>query len=86
MTTNGFYGHTISATFEQLEQFFGPSNAKSNDGKVNYIWHLEMDTVPFCLYDWKTKVKPNEKIDWHIGAVNEEESKKVYENLKNFFK
>lgn len=41
--------------------------------------------MPFCVYDWKTEAKPDEKIDWHIGARNEEESKKIQETLLKYF-
>lgn len=39
--------------------------------------------MPFCVYDWKTEAEPDETIDWHIGARNEEESKKIQRILNN---
>lgn len=41
--------------------------------------------MPFCVYDWKIEAGPDDKIDWHIGARNEEESKKIQEILLKYF-
>ena len=83
--TNSFFGHTINATQKQLELLLGFNHRASKDGKSRCIWHKELDDMPFCVYDWKTKAKPDEKIDWHIGARNEEESKKIQEILLKYF-
>lgn len=83
--TNSFFGHTINATQKQLELLLGFNHRASKDGKSRCIWHKELDDMPFCVYDWKTETKPDEKIDWHIGARNEEESKKIQEILLKYF-
>ena len=80
---NSFFGHTIRATQKQLELLLGFDHNASKDGKSRCIWHKTIDNMPFCVYDWKTETEPGETIDWHIGARNEEESKKIQRILNN---
>ena len=80
---NSFFGHTIRATQKQLELLLGFDHNASKDGKSRCIWHKTIDNMPFCVYDWKTEADPDETIDWHIGARNEEESKKIQRILNN---
>lgn len=80
---NSFFGHTIRATQKQLELLLGFDHNASKDGKSRCTWHKTIDNMPFCVYDWKTKAEPDETIDWHIGARNEEESKKIQRILNN---
>ena len=80
---NSFFGHTIRATQKQLELLLGFDHNASKDGKSRCIWHKTIDDMPFCVYDWKMKAEPDETIDWHIGARNEEESKKIQRILNN---
>lgn len=80
---NSFFGHTIRATQKQLELLLGFDHNASKDGKSRCIWHKTIGNMPFCVYDWKTKAEPDETIDWHIGARNEEESKKIQRILNN---
>ena len=80
---NSFFGHTIRATQKQLELLLGFDHNASKDGKSRFIWHKTIDDIPFCVYDWKIEAGPNETIDWHIGARNEEESKKIQRILNN---
>lgn len=80
---NSFFGHTIIATQKQLELLLGFDHNASKDRKSRCIWHKIIDDMPFCVYDWKTKAEPDETIDWHIGARNEEESKKIQRILNN---
>lgn len=81
---NSFFGHTIRATQKQLELLLGFDHNASKDEKSRCIWHKTIDDMPFCVYDWKTEAEPDGTIDWHIGARNEEESKKIYEILQIF--
>lgn len=80
---NSFFGHTIRATQKQLELLLGFDHNVSKDGKSRCIWHKTIDDMPFCVYDWKTEAELDETIDWHIGARNEEESKKIQRILNN---
>lgn len=80
---NSFFGHTIRATQKQLELLLGFDHNASKDGKSRCIWHKTIDNIPFCVYDWKIEAEPNETINWHIGARNEEESKKIQQILNN---
>ena len=71
-----FHGHTITATYNQLVEVLGKPQQSQNDGsdKTNFDWTCETkEGVVFTVYDWKEyrKIKPNEKIEWHIGARNE---------------
>ena len=75
-TGTSFFGHTITATYRQLVEVLGKPQIAQNDGqdKSNFDWVCETDEgVLFTVYDWKEyrKIKPNEKIEWHIGAANE---------------
>lgn len=80
---NSFFGHTIRASKRQLELLLGFEHNASKDGKSRCIWHKTIDDMPFCVYDWKTEAEPDETIDWHIGARNKEESKKIQRILNN---
>lgn len=80
---NSFFGHTIRATQKQLELLLGFNHNASKDWKSRCIWHKTIDDMPFCVYDWKTEAEPDETIDWHIEARNEEESKKIQRILNN---
>lgn len=84
-TPNSFFGHTINATQKQLELLLGFGHRASKDGKSRCIWYKELNDMPFCVYDWKIEAGPDDKIDWHIGARNEEESKKIQETLLKYF-
>jgi hypothetical protein len=71
-----FHGHTIEASYNQLVDVLGKPQSEQNDGsdKTNFDWTCETEEgVLFTVYDWKEyrKIKPNERIEWHIGAKNQ---------------
>jgi len=85
-----FHGHTITATYKQLVEVLGKPQHTQNDGrdKTNFDWVCETkEGVLFTVYDWKEyrKIKLNEKIEWHIGALNADASRFVFFKLIEIF-
>jgi len=81
-----FYGDTITATYKQLVKAIGEPQYAQNNGedKSNFDWILETeDGTVFTVYDWKEyrSIKPNETIEWHIGANNADDSRQVFFEL-----
>lgn len=69
----GFHGCKFEATRTELEMMFGtPKHGPTQDGKVNFCWHFRLPNGrPATLYDYRTDIakdKPDEPINWHIGA------------------
>jgi hypothetical protein len=84
-----FHGHTITATYNQLVEVLGKPQQSQNDGsdKTNFDWTCETDEgIVFTVYDWKEyrRIKPNEKIDWHIGANTPTDSSQAFFELIEF--
>ena len=82
-----FYGYTITATYKQLVKAIGEPQYAQNNGedKSNFDWILETeDGTVFTVYDWKEyrSIKPNETIEWHIGAYSAEDSILAYSELE----
>jgi hypothetical protein len=82
-----FYGYTITATYKQLVKAIGEPQYAQNNGedKSNFDWILETeDGTVFTVYDWKEyrSIKPNETIEWHIGANTAEDSRQVFFELE----
>ena len=85
-----FYGDTITATYRQLVEVLGEPQYEQNDGsdKTNFDWTCETEEgVLFTVYDWKEyrRIKPNEKIKWHIGALNKAASSHAFLKLIEIF-
>ena len=81
-----FHGDTITASYNQLVEVLGKPQRAQNDGsdKSNFDWVLETEEgVLFTVYDWKEyqRIKPNERIEWHIGANNASDSGRAYSEL-----
>ncbi len=76
--STSFQGDTVFASFEELEKKFGVKARCEGDGKVTYEMDLEIDEIPFTIYDWEEyNVKKSDKLHLHIGARTFEESNKV---------
>ena len=76
--STSFWGDTIFTSAKKLIKLFG--NYEDSDPlKVNYEWNLILDNkIPFSIYDWKEPdLTLDQDIDYHIGARNEKESKKI---------
>lgn len=78
-----FHGDVIYTSLEHLIELFDKPD-KLLDSKVNYEWSLQYKDIPFYIYDWKEDdiIELDKPIYWHIGAFNEEDSKIVYNSLK----
>lgn len=75
-----FYGDTFKATACEIKEKVGkPTYDFGGDEKVNYVWELELeDGTPFTIYDWKEFwFSDGSVIEWHIGANNAGDSRKV---------
>lgn len=84
-----FFWDTVKSSVTKLTKVFGePRCVGTCDDKVQYEWNLSYNEIPFDIYDWKEyyTIDPNEKIDWHIGARNEDESKMITKIVKEALK
>lgn len=72
-----FFGDSILATQNQLEETLGIEHRKTPDGKCHCEWKLYINDLPCCVYDWKEDYEPDQEIYWHVGARNQNESKKI---------
>ena len=81
-----FFGTTITATIDQLEEVIGEPTYEENTGedKVNFEWDMQLeDGTVFTIYDWKEyrPIYRDEKIVWHIGGRNKDNTDKALEEL-----
>lgn len=84
-----FYGYTVTSSVDRLTNYFGinPDREGSADGKTSVEWDLEIEGIPFSLYDWKEpKFSDDEIVQFHIGTHTEQESKAVCMLLDRYIK
>lgn len=85
-----FFGDTVKSTVGELTKVFGYPECCGYDDedKTQYEWDLSYDGIPFAIYDWKEYhiLKTHEKINWHIGARTQDESKMITEIVKEALK
>ena len=75
-----FWGDTIYASASEICNKLGVKITYYGGDKTNFEFELETeDGIPFTLYDWKEGdwVTEDTRLYYHIGAHNEEESKKA---------
>lgn len=75
-----FWGDTIYASASEICNKLGVKIACYDGDKTHFEFELETeDGIPFTLYDWKEGdwVTEDTPLYYHIGAHNEEESKKA---------
>lgn len=83
------FGDTVKSTVAELTKVFGePECVGDCDDKTQYEWDFSYNEIPFAIYDWKEyhTIKMKEKIDWHIGARNQDESKMITKIVKEALK
>jgi hypothetical protein len=85
-----FHNHDFIAAQEDIEKVCGIVMYTDPDpGEVTQNeWEMQTeDGTPFTIYDFKEyrEYDKNEKITWHIGAINRFGAKKGYEELKRSF-
>ena len=79
-----FHNGTVCASMLELEDKFGVQASIENDSKVNFELDLEVDGIPFTIYDWKEGLITKATTVWlHIGTQTVWGTKKVVEILKN---
>ena len=77
-----FYEITITTSVTQLRKVLGKPNHAHNKGtgKCNFNWDAMLpDGSIFTVYDWKLyrQIDFDEKIEWHIGGNNKEDTEKA---------
>ena len=73
-----FHGHTVKATYNELVKTIGfPTDRGDGGYKSHFGWTLEDNAGNvFTVYDWKVGARgPENSINWHIGARNEDVAK-----------
>jgi hypothetical protein len=81
-----YHNATVRTSMAVLETKFGlRAMGESGDGKTSMELDLEVDDIPFSIYDWKEEPRPNHTtvLDFHIGTRTAEESKMVVAILKS---
>lgn len=84
-----FFWDTVKSTVAELTKVFGePECVGDCDDKSQYEWNLSYNEIPFTIYDWKEyrTIDTNEKINWHIGARNQDESEMITKIVKEALK
>lgn len=78
-----FQGDTILTTTDSLIKLFGEPIRNPYPEKITREWNLVYNGIPFTIYDWKEyrEYSDNERIYFHIGAREMEESKIVLKEL-----
>ena len=67
----GYQGYLPKdVSYENVVRVFGDpkDNSESLDGKVKVLWIGKVNGLVFTVYDYKSRVSPEENTDWHIGG------------------
>lgn len=80
----GFQGYLPEGTtYRDIVRVFGePQLGESDDKKIKAEWVGKINGLIFTIYDYKSKVVPEENTDWHIGG----KVKLVAELVNEYFK
>lgn len=84
-----FFGDVVLASANGICDTLGVDVTCYDGDKTHYEFELELeDGTPFTLYDWKESdwVTEDTPLYFHIGARNSEESRKVKNALKEYFR
>ncbi|PIY82367.1 MAG: hypothetical protein COX96_00695 [Candidatus Omnitrophica bacterium CG_4_10_14_0_2_um_filter_44_9] len=55
--------------YEEIVRVFGqPQFGKSLDGKTKVEWVGRINDLVFTVYDYKSRLEPQQNTDWHIGG------------------
>ena len=68
----GLQGYLPEGTrYEDVVRVFGPAQfGKSQDGKIKAEWVGRINGLVFTIYDYKSRLEPEQNTDWHIGGKN----------------
>ena len=59
-------------TYKDITKVFGsPQSRQSLDGKVQVEWVGRLNGLLFTIYDYKSKIFPEQNTNWHIGGTIE---------------
>ena len=73
----------IEATFEDLQEVFGPPEGGGDDGKTRAEWHIRFDDGTIAsIYDWKESTPLEALTTWHVGGKNHAALAKVLQAMK----
>ncbi|MFH2026779.1 MAG: hypothetical protein ABIK30_13360 [bacterium] len=66
----GCQGYLPEGTqYEDIVRVFGqPQLGNSPDGKIKAEWVGRINGIVFTIYDYKSKLEPEQNTDWHIGG------------------
>jgi len=66
----GCQGYLPEGTrYEDIVRVFGkPQLGDSLDGKIKAEWVGRINGLVFTIYDYKSKLEPEQNTDWHIGG------------------
>ena len=66
----GCQGYLPDGTrYEDIVRIFGgPQLGTSPDGKIKAEWVGRINGLVFTVYDYKSKLDPEQNTDWHIGG------------------
>ena len=66
----GLQGYLPEGTrYEDIVRVFGePQFGKSPDGKIKAEWVGQINGLVFTIYDYKSRLEPEQNTDWHIGG------------------
>ena len=80
----GYFFGIVKNSAVKINKVLGNHDG-SDDYKTQRNWWSQMpDGTMFSVYDYCAyrKIKANESYDYHIGTLNEEDTKKVIKYLK----
>ena len=80
----GCQGYLPEGTkYSDIVKVFGePQFGESPDGKMKAEWIGKIGDIVFTIYDYKSKIEPQNNTDWHIGG----KVKLASELVKAYFK
>lgn len=79
--TSFYYGY-VYASGNEIAKICGDPFEVWDD-KTLYEWHLESNGIVFTIYDYRSIIRDmDDVIYYHIGTLNEEDTKKVIKILK----
>ncbi|MFH2137432.1 MAG: hypothetical protein ABII88_02850 [Candidatus Omnitrophota bacterium] len=79
----GCQGYLPEGTcYDDVVFVFGePHLGSSQDGKIKVEWVGTINGLVFTIYDYKSKLDPEQNTDWHIGG----KQKIVAELIRTYF-
>lgn len=78
-----FHNGIVRSSVHEIERVLGIEADRVFDEKVSYEFDLEVNGIPFTIYDWKEwSVSYDGLIDFHIGSHTIEGTREAVKALK----